>query len=737
MPFVTTLENRSPIAAAFLNENFGFVKTDSAIFRTTNGGITWTKLKGMPWMTYTDQSDQFYFYKPDDIFLAGTYESIDSGTSWRMLPNPTGSHCLYIKDGVFFDASGNVSYDHTNTWQVASGYQNYFIGGNLDNGMSLWGGENGATRYTTDGGKTWPGGHVGPSGEDTYSIPFTLINIRGGGDADVTVIKRSIDGGNSWLPSYSSSTLLSGSVKGDGCIIYSQTSLYHPSISGFIQSVDQGNTWTQIGGPSGLDDFPICGVCSRGAACFGITYYAQYQGITPKPLGAIDTLWKYFDSSLFRSILADTKIERSFSDTVFATECDLVRLQLNLSFNSCDFIQYQNLQLDQLPSRGESLLTKSFKINFTEGKIIRNEHPDTSSVLIFPQNPGTYHLQIHLHLAAQDWTGYDTILPIVLVVKRNLPLLVVNKNDTVHFTTKPICLSGGKDTIALSNPSCEKIAITNIRIETDSVANNDFSISSFVPFDLALKNSPYKIIADFHPKSTGIKNANIIIESNIGNDTIPIKSYVSPDTVKLFISKKQYVDFGSKSICEAGGRDTVFLSNPGCSAIRINDILFDADSTITKDFSLISSSNYLLQWNSQPGKIIIDFHPKTPGIKSARIIIKTSVNIDTIPVSATVLPDTCIQSLVSGIIRNGFQQFSIHPNPAQDEIEVALQSPLNQNATIEIHNALGAQIFSGSKNLIFGSNSIHIDTKSLSEGMYFLRVTSLCGVASQNFVKVK
>ena len=82
-------------------------------------------------------------------------------------------------------------------------------------------------------------------------------------------------------------------------------------------------------------------------------------------------------------------------------------------------------------------------------------------------------------------------------------------------------------------------------------------------------------------------------------------------------------------------------------------------------------------------------------------------------------------------------QFSIHPNPAQDEIEVALQSPLNQNATIEIFDALGAQIFSGSKNLIFGSNSFHIDTKSLSEGMYFVRVTSPSGSVSQNFVKIK
>jgi hypothetical protein len=76
---------------------------------------------------------------------------------------------------------------------------------------------------------------------------------------------------------------------------------------------------------------------------------------------------------------------------------------------------------------------------------------------------------------------------------------------------------------------------------------------------------------------------------------------------------------------------------------------------------------------------------------------------------------------------------SLHPNPAQDEIELDLQSASKQNAMIEIFDALGVKVFSDVRYIITGSNSIHLDTKGLSGGMYLVRV----GGASQSFVKVQ
>jgi hypothetical protein len=87
----------------------------------------------------------------------------------------------------------------------------------------------------------------------------------------------------------------------------------------------------------------------------------------------------------------------------------------------------------------------------------------------------------------------------------------------------------------------------------------------------------------------------------------------------------------------------------------------------------------------------------------------------------------CGERSISGLM-NGVMPMriiSMHPNPAQDEIVLNLQTAVKQNATIEIRNALGASVYSGSKNLIIGSNSIHLDTKGLASGMYLVTVGSV------------
>jgi hypothetical protein len=76
---------------------------------------------------------------------------------------------------------------------------------------------------------------------------------------------------------------------------------------------------------------------------------------------------------------------------------------------------------------------------------------------------------------------------------------------------------------------------------------------------------------------------------------------------------------------------------------------------------------------------------------------------------------------------------SLRPNPSQDEIELDVQSALKQNTIIEIFDALGVKVFSDLRNIIIGSNSIRLDTKGLSGGMYLVRI----GGASGSFVKIK
>ncbi len=87
----------------------------------------------------------------------------------------------------------------------------------------------------------------------------------------------------------------------------------------------------------------------------------------------------------------------------------------------------------------------------------------------------------------------------------------------------------------------------------------------------------------------------------------------------------------------------------------------------------------------------------------------------------------CGERSLSAFLRDGLQIHitSIRPNPAQDEIEINLQSGLKQDANVEIFNALGARVYFGAKNLILGENKVHLDTKGLSSGMYLVRVGSV------------
>ncbi len=92
----------------------------------------------------------------------------------------------------------------------------------------------------------------------------------------------------------------------------------------------------------------------------------------------------------------------------------------------------------------------------------------------------------------------------------------------------------------------------------------------------------------------------------------------------------------------------------------------------------------------------------------------------------------CGDSTLYNYLRTGklLDIISIRPNPAQDELEIDLQSAVKQDATVEIFDALGVRVFSDVRNIAAGSNSIHLDTKGLASGMYLVRV----GGVSQSLV---
>jgi hypothetical protein len=617
--YITRINGSIPVSGKFLNETFGIAETATAWFRTDDGGKTWTPCTGLPVVTASHLN--IYYYTPSNIFVNGRFESKDSGRTWTPLKSPAFSNSIYIHDSVIYDAFGRKSSDHANSWQVIPGASiGESVTGNLDSAIALW---DVKTAYSTNGGISWQSGQAGVEADYSYAIPFTKFFFRSGGDGS-DAIQRSIDGGKTWQTVFGTvgSRYLTDGIDGDGCIVFAQTMGTSPGYpSGVIRSTDQGSSWIGLGGPMNLDDYPLCGVTSRGTTCFAMG--SDGSGI-----------WKWTDSAAVRSIRNDANISRFFPDLITMQDCDTLNLGLQIDFNSCDFIRLHNITVDNLSPL-------DYKITFRKDHAIHSGSPENPVITIFPTAPGTYNLLIHINLAGSDWNGIDTTFPVTLIVRSFTPKLVVSP-DSINFGTKPICFSGGKDTIRLSNPSCEKITITDIRLETDTNSVNDFALSKTLPYTLSSRMPVDKIAVDYHPLTTGIKTGKIIIVSDIGIDTIPLYADVLPDSSYLKIQNSKIVDFGTMNLCLAGGADTLTLSNPGCTQVKIKNVYFESDPLTQADYSLRSAGTTILNMLSATHKLYLNFHPQGAGLKNGKIIIETNLGFDTILVLANILPDARI-----------------------------------------------------------------------------------------------
>ncbi|MEI8133445.1 MAG: choice-of-anchor D domain-containing protein [bacterium] len=509
-PFVNSINGKPLNGAAFLNERYGFASTSDGTFRTTDSGKTWIHTGlGSGIGKY-----QFYFYTPSNIFFNGELESVDSGMTWKALPNPTEEQ-LYIKNGIFFDASGRVSFNHTRTWQIID--TNFKSGeavtGNLENDIAIWGGSafgNPVTLFTTDLGRSWHYGAAGVESDFGYAIPFTHTFFRAGGDG-TDAIERSYTSGATWdtILGPIQWQYLSDGLAGNGCVIYAQTmDTTFRYAYGLIRSTDQGGSWQYITGPVARDDYPITGVMSRGAVCMAMSHHFG------------EPLYKYIDSSLLRPVLWEATITTSFADTLYLNECDSMKIRLGLSYSACDFIRWHDMRVDSLPQN-------NYRLSYKAGNIIRTDHPDSAFITLLPNQAGIYPLRIHIGVSASDWSGSDTTLSFVLVVKSNPAVLTIDKADTLNFGALSFCNATSSQDIHISNLSCHSLKVTRIKLIMDSSAQYDFSASMNPPV-LNLKEGigTGKITVKMVPQSPGIKSGRLIIFTSIGNDTIRIYANV-------------------------------------------------------------------------------------------------------------------------------------------------------------------------------------------------------------------
>ena len=78
-----------------------------------------------------------------------------------------------------------------------------------------------------------------------------------------------------------------------------------------------------------------------------------------------------------------------------------------------------------------------------------------------------------------------------------------------------------------------------------------------------------------------------------------------------------------------------------------------------------------------------------------------------------------------GIAENSiFENLNVFPNPANDILNINLQSEQELNTSIKIYNSLGVLVKKGAADFNSRNFNYSIDVANLNSGLYFIEITS-------------
>ncbi len=220
---------------------------NSRLFRSTDGGATWSLLGRIPYPSITalavDPFDARFIYAA--ARGTGLYRSDNGGVSWQMYSLPGYANAFDWNTGV----AGQV---------IAAGY-------------CLYGGSYRAALYlSTDRGATWT---VSMPRPDTvfYAYACAADPARAGTfylGSNSSYLYRTTNRGSTWnlvnsgLPS--AATIVSLAVNSDGSTVLAGTS------AGIFRSTDQGASWSLgSGSPSSVMNMAFCRALARHAWALG------------------------------------------------------------------------------------------------------------------------------------------------------------------------------------------------------------------------------------------------------------------------------------------------------------------------------------------------------------------------------------------------------------------------------------------------------------------------------------
>lgn len=372
----------------FLNENLGWAAdgAGSAVYKTIDGGLNWTE------STYNNDEylRNIEFLNENIGFLGALsqnmYKTTDGGTTWELIFDLQGAfeavcgldtvgESTVYGCGTYFEPAFVIkSSDSGETWDFIdmSAYANSLVeilfvdeqtgftsGGNDSGGVIL---------KTTNGGQTWTEIYnTGIPGEQIWKLqilhsnPNVMFGSVQSFDPLSGKLIKSTDGGQNWI----SKPVPDPAIQGVGFITENHGWMGGHN-SGFLETFDGGETWTNTGFGWSLNRFQIFNEN---------LVYCSGQGI-----------YKYTDNLAVSDIVTERP-----EDLAINVVPNPVSDKLNVSI---DFKRSDHMVITLFDETGR--LIKQLSRETIAAKGIKNYSFD------FPFKPGVYYVLFHYDVGYQS-----------------------------------------------------------------------------------------------------------------------------------------------------------------------------------------------------------------------------------------------------------------------------------------------------------------------------------------------
>jgi plastocyanin len=312
---------------------------------------------------------------------------------------------------------------------------------------------------------------------------------------------------------------------------------------------------------------------------------------------------------------------------------------------------------------------------------------------------------------------------------------------TVKLSTNPI-VSSNPDSIVfpvekIGQQNCTTFVLKNTAAKGGTAINLNSALLTNT--DTTYKTSinisfPHSIAAG---DSVLVQVCYTPIDSSRHQDSLILTS----DCFSLTVSLDAH---GSTGLISAGDLDfgTVTVGDTICKLVQIKNI-GSAPFTLQSSSLFTDTVDFSINTKALPKQLAVGaaininicFHPQSAKTYSDTITWTTDLEPafqhsvkDRSILTGTAMPKQAVKTLLQD------NSFTIRPNPANGNSVIVTFSAGQENSSLNVFDVLGREVYK--KEIQSGVSQIQIPIQNLSEGTYYVRLTSTSGTVSQSFVKV-